>query len=160
VELQRHIEEYQEDRAVISQIRHQVNDLAMQYGEDRVEIDRFISQFMEGRRQKRDNAQMKELQRKEEQYERVRKWFSEPQILQQDYHLEFQQIRQKFPETAKWILESDKIMNWIDGEIAPHPIIWINGKKGAGMLANSPLVPIFVAYLMAKHSQGKPSSLL
>ena len=44
----------------------------------------------------------------------------------------FAAIRHDIPDTGRWILEESKIKDWLDPSQSSVPIIWLNGKPGAG----------------------------
>ncbi|KAK0644073.1 hypothetical protein B0T16DRAFT_494972 [Cercophora newfieldiana] len=77
-------------------------------------------------------AEREEEKRKEEQKATILTWLKTPGECQSSYHEMFLEVRNKFPETAVWILEENKMFNWMNEEIPTHSVMWLNGKKGAG----------------------------
>jgi hypothetical protein len=46
----------------------------------------------------------------------------------------FSAARQDIPGTGRWILEQPEIKTWLDRSQKTVPMIWLNGKPGAGQL--------------------------
>lgn len=127
----------------------------------RIQEDQFAKFCAEAMRQYEQNriemfrlAEKEEERRKEEQKAAILAWLKTPGECQSGYHDMFVEVRNKFPDTAVWILNENKIFNWMNEEIPTHSVMWLNGKKGAGKFSVS----------KKSHSsdkrQAKPSSHL
>jgi hypothetical protein len=44
----------------------------------------------------------------------------------------FTSTRHDIPDTGRWILNETKVKSWLDPNQSSVPIIWLNGKPGAG----------------------------
>jgi hypothetical protein len=93
-------------------------EVIRQYEQNRIEMFRL--------------AEKEEERRKEEQKAAILAWLKTPGECQSTYHDMFIEVRKKFPETAVWILNENKVFNWMNEEIPTHSVMWLNGKKGAG----------------------------
>jgi hypothetical protein len=47
-------------------------------------------------------------------------------------HEAFVVTRLEIPDTGQWILDESKIKNWLDPNQSSIPVLWLNGKPGAG----------------------------
>jgi hypothetical protein len=47
----------------------------------------------------------------------------------------FASTRHDIPDTGRWVLNETKVKSWLDPNQSSVPIIWLNGKPGAGKLA-------------------------
>jgi hypothetical protein len=74
-----------------------------------------------------------EEERKHEQYSKVERWLTNPGDDEQQYQTRWRNRREKFPGTASWILEHPQVEEWMDKEEPTSSILWVYGKKGAGM---------------------------
>jgi hypothetical protein len=93
-------------------------EVIRQYEQNRIEMFRL--------------AEKEEERRKEEQKAAILAWLKTPGECQSTYHLMFCEVRKNFPDTAVWILNENKVFNWMYEEIPTHSVMWLNGKKGAG----------------------------
>lgn len=44
----------------------------------------------------------------------------------------FSEARIDTPDTGRWILDQPEIKSWMDTGDASYPVVWLNGKPGAG----------------------------
>ena len=89
----------------------------------------FIEQY---KRDVEDRSRSLEKQQEEEQWKKyveILEWFSASKSTEAD-HAIFQEARS--PETGEWILEDEKVQNWLELDVPQSSIIWINGIPGAG----------------------------
>lgn len=108
------------------------NNYYQQYQDDRQDLGTHIRQYEEDRIRLLENAKTQEEERKKEKIHAVRRWISAPVDLQSMLHKDFADIRRNYQNTTEWILKDIKVQNWIFMEHPDQPILWINGKKGAG----------------------------
>jgi len=107
----------------IYRVSEQIQELMVSYERDRADL--FV------------RAKRSEKERKDEQKKEVLEWLKAG-VDQATYHRSFREVASKVPgtdeepPTAVWILNENKIINWINEEIPENPVIWLNGKKGAG----------------------------
>jgi hypothetical protein len=65
----------------------------------------------------------------------VKEWLATGSQAQID-HENFLAVRQHYPNTGRWILKNESILNWITADIPITPLVWLNGIPGAGTLRN------------------------
>lgn len=94
-----------------------------------------ILQYQWDRNYARRQAEEAEIARKHKQCLDVIHWLHSPGMdkPEMQYQDEFLNIRSEYPDTGKWILREDKVQDWIEADIPDHSLMWIHGKKGAGM---------------------------
>lgn len=105
----------------------------------------FIEQY---KRDVEDRSRSLEKQQEEEQWKKyveILEWFSASKSTEAD-HAIFQEARS--PETGEWILEDEKVQNWLELDVPQSSIIWINGIPGAGQ--SYPIDP-FASFLRLMH---------
>lgn len=98
----------------------------------RIHLQRHIDQYERDRVELLSKARKEERRRKEENRYSVLTWMSTPGVPQSEYHAQFKKIRDENPDTGQWIVNEDKMSNWMNEEIPTHSMLWLNGKKGAG----------------------------
>jgi len=42
-------------------------------------------------------------------------------------------VREDYPNTGRWLLKQDLVRSWCDPRSSSIPLLWLNGKPGAGM---------------------------
>jgi hypothetical protein len=42
-------------------------------------------------------------------------------------------VQEKDPDSGRWLLEQHLIKDWVNLHRSSEPVLWINGKPGAGM---------------------------
>ncbi|KAH7087771.1 C2H2 domain-containing protein [Paraphoma chrysanthemicola] len=62
---------------------------------------------------------------------KVREWLAAGQQAIDD-HADLQKIREKYPSTAKWILNNALVKDWMGVRIPTTPLLWAHGIPGAG----------------------------
>ncbi|KAI8635201.1 hypothetical protein F5Y19DRAFT_469075 [Xylariaceae sp. FL1651] len=119
-------------RQISNDISMRMNNHLQIYQDDREMLEQHIRQYTKDRKKLLRNAKDSESERKRKQLHDVREWISAPISPQEKFHRGCADKRDEFPETAKWILKNVKVSNWIYEESPTQPILWMNGKKGAG----------------------------
>lgn len=59
-------------------------------------------------------------------------WLSSPNI--EAAHEQHVKARSSNPTSCRWILGDDSFQRWFDRVYCSTPLLWINGKPGAGKL--------------------------
>lgn len=81
------------------------------------EMDKNLGKILAGEQEKKLKA--------------VRQWLAVGHQIHED-HANFQNIRNKHPRTAKWILKHEAIVDWMNSDSPATPNLWVNGIPGAG----------------------------
>jgi hypothetical protein len=79
-----------------------------------------------------------QLQKQEEAeshrlYLAVLGWFSAAQSTVLDHH-KYRDIRKKYAGSGHWILENEKVQNWMELDTPVSSLLWLHGIPGAGIL--------------------------
>lgn len=90
----------------------------MQYERDIEEINRRWDKLMEEEHEKKRLA--------------VTEWLAAANC--DVLHDAFCTIRERYPDTGRWILEDKIISAWKDSDEPETPLVWMHGIPGAGML--------------------------
>ncbi|KAK0629250.1 hypothetical protein B0T17DRAFT_633809 [Bombardia bombarda] len=117
-----------------------LNDHIIRSEDNRREIQFFIDKYEQDRLEMLRLARDQEKQHKLDQRANIMKWMSTPGGSQSGYHHTFKSVRNDFPETGTWILNEEKMFNWMHGETPTNSILWLNGKKGAGKTVLASLI--------------------
>jgi hypothetical protein len=97
------------------------------------ERDLFIAEFA----RMRDNESRRQLKE-------VIEWLGASKRTTID-HAEFSRRRKLVLGTGRWLLEHDKVINWINPQVVPpSSVLWINGIMGAGKSAKLSVCSIFL----------------
>lgn len=124
----------QEHTQHVQDTNSQLTDHFLRYQDDRQELQRFLYSYEDDRTTLLNLALKQEEERKHEQYDKVQSWLSNPGDDEQRYQDRWRAERDKYPGTASWILQEQKLKDWMDKEEPDSSILWIYGKKGAGTL--------------------------
>lgn len=100
----------------------------------------------------RSEANFRELKLAEERQCRsaVFQWLSSPNV--QDAHERCLEARSWNPKSGHWILAENSFQEWFDPLYCSTPLLWINGKPGAGNFRHS-ILPL---YMLADMSKANP----
>ena len=64
------------------------------------------------------------------QHEQLQAWIASADVERE--HLQIQHDLSKYPKSGQWILENEKIQDWLLSAEPPNPLLWINGNPGTG----------------------------
>jgi hypothetical protein len=96
------------------------------------QVRNYATECISRARQAKEDAS----RRHSEQVEKILGWLSagpDGPNASEDVHNERREVREKYPETCKWIKENEAVDNWMNPSITPtHSMLWINGSMGAG----------------------------
>lgn len=73
-----------------------------------------------------------EQERQERQHSQIQTWIASPDVEYE--HLEICQDRQKYPKSGQWILDQEKIQNWLSPDASTNSMLWISGNPGTGTM--------------------------
>lgn len=77
-------------------------------------------------------AEKDDQQTEKEQLQSVFAWFAASAADQLEYHDNLCTVWNPSLTTGRWILSEPAVKHLINAKVPEHPIVWINGKKGAG----------------------------
>lgn len=105
---------------------------------DTMEVRRLLQQV------EKDTLDFKqgEIERQEKNFYEVRDWIAATEA--ETEHKNICRDRTRYEGSGGWILDRIKIKEWLDAEAdeSSGPVLWINGRPGAGKLAISLFVII------------------
>ncbi len=102
-----------------------------QYQTDSQENDRHMRQYEQDRQEKLIRLEKQEEAEVQRKYLAVLEWFSGAQSTVEDHHT-FQLTRSQYTGSGDWILNDEKVQNWIEPDTPVSSILWISGIPGAG----------------------------
>ncbi|KAF2736998.1 C2H2 domain-containing protein [Polyplosphaeria fusca] len=129
-----------ETRASLMHFQRYEEDMAQftRYQQDLNEIKSKMDQMIEEERSKKIKA--------------IKEWLATGSQAAVD-HERFLAVRQKYPNTGRWILKHETIDNWMHADVPATPLVWMNGIPGAGKTV---LASIVVEELLQTIKQPKP----
>ena len=77
-------------------------------------------QFVEAKKEKEDR-----------QHEQLQAWIASADVERE--HLEIQRDLERYPSSGHWILNQEKIKNWLCSEGLTNSILWVSGNPGTGI---------------------------
>jgi hypothetical protein len=103
-----------------------------EYRKDSLKISRFIDQYEQERSNQLELLKRQEQAESDRMYLEVLNWFSAAQSTAQD-HEQFHNTWSQYPGSGKWILEDERVQDWMGLDIPISSLLWINGIPGAGL---------------------------
>ena len=92
-----------------------------------------IQQYERDRLTKLERLRKQENDERDRKYLAILEWFSAAQTTISD-HESFCRTRVPYKGTGEWILEHEKIQNWMGQDTPVSSTMWMNGIPGAGRL--------------------------
>ncbi|KAJ3536177.1 hypothetical protein NM208_g5825 [Fusarium decemcellulare] len=80
----------------------------------------------------------------------VFQWLASPDV--EAVHERHVKARSSNPESCRWMLHDARFQQWFDPLYCSTPLLWVNGKPGAGESLSEPPIP---SAILIKHHQGK-----
>lgn len=103
-----------------------------QYRHDMQAMLRHIQQYQHDREKSIENDQAREEADAQRKRREVLQWFSAAETIRFDQE-NYSATRRQYSGTGDWILENEKVKNWIEEDTPISSILWMSGKPGAGM---------------------------
>lgn len=103
-----------------------------QYQLDRTAMLRHIHQYREHRARDIKDQEQREEAEAQRKHREVLQWFCAADTTASDQEV-FSNKRRQYSGTGDWILENEKVKNWLEEDTPMSSILWMNGKPAAGM---------------------------
>ena len=118
--------------ATIDATAERLNDHIQRYESDQHNIQLLVRTYGEDRQKILESIEKQEEDRKNEARRAVMRWLSDD-IDEKKHQKRFDEVRSSFPGTGSWILQDQKVDDWIESETPASSLLWVRGRMGAGM---------------------------
>jgi hypothetical protein len=101
------------------------------YEIDSQKIRQHIEEYAQDREEKLVRLKKEETAERESKCSEVLEWFSAAQSTLLD-HDGFRRLRKQYAGSGEWILQDEKVQNWMKLETPVSSVLWMNAIPGAG----------------------------